>query len=306
MKEFSKFDEDDEQPETRNAKNIFGFEASSMDRTRLASGIRLSLLLFLIAVFIGGLAILGIGIWTSEGEYGSKQLSTLIGVALYRVDSFMLMIGGGAIMGLTLIGLCGVLIPYKCLLGLHLGILSFMALMLFVAGVLGYVLIGELEDKVKDTLELHLSKHYGVHTDQNQFNRVITESWDHVQETFHCCGAHGDANSTTSWALYREKSNWYKYNISHGNYVPKSCCGPNNRDLCTGSVDVKDQPPRHGPPVPGNINLRNYTLYTDGCFDILESHLRNTGIVIGTAAIVVGVFMLVELVLSFCMYRKLH
>ena len=67
---------------------------------------------------IGGLAVLGIGIWTSEGEYGSRQLSTLIGVELYRVDSFLLMVGGGVIISLTLIGLCGVLIPYKCLLGL--------------------------------------------------------------------------------------------------------------------------------------------------------------------------------------------
>ena len=58
MMEFSTFDNDDEQPETLNTNSILGFEASSMRRTRFASGIRLGLLLFLGAVFVSGITYL--------------------------------------------------------------------------------------------------------------------------------------------------------------------------------------------------------------------------------------------------------
>ena len=67
---------------------------------------------------VGGLAILGIGIWTLEAEYGSKQLSKLINADLYRVDSYLMIITGSAIIAITFIGVCGVFSQYKCIMGL--------------------------------------------------------------------------------------------------------------------------------------------------------------------------------------------
>ena len=67
---------------------------------------------------IGGLAILGIGIWTLEAEYGSKQLSKLITADLYRVDSYLMIVTGSAIIAITLLGFCGVFTLYKCIMGL--------------------------------------------------------------------------------------------------------------------------------------------------------------------------------------------
>ena len=51
-------------------------------------------------------------------EYGSKQLAGLIGAPLYQVDSVMLIIAGSAIFCFTAVGLAGILLPQKCLLGL--------------------------------------------------------------------------------------------------------------------------------------------------------------------------------------------
>ena len=67
---------------------------------------------------MGALAILSIGILTHEVEYGSKQLAGLIGAPLYQVDSVMMIIAGSSILVFTIIGLAGILLPQKCLLGL--------------------------------------------------------------------------------------------------------------------------------------------------------------------------------------------
>ena len=67
---------------------------------------------------MGAIAILTIGIWTHEVEYGSKQLAGLIGVPLYQVDSVIMIIAGSSILLFTIIGLGGILMPQKCLLGL--------------------------------------------------------------------------------------------------------------------------------------------------------------------------------------------
>ena len=45
-------------------------------------------------------------------------MSELIDAKLYEVDSYMLIIGGAAIMVITIIGLLGVMKEYRCLVGL--------------------------------------------------------------------------------------------------------------------------------------------------------------------------------------------
>ncbi|XP_005101672.1 CD151 antigen [Aplysia californica] len=272
---------------------------------QVVRGIRFALLSFLAIVMIGAIAILGIGIWTLEAEYGNKQVSELISAQLYKVDSYLLIIGGSAIIMITIVGILGVMKEYRCLLGLHLGLLAFMSVMLFVAGVLGYVLVSELEDKVRDKMEQVIVNNYGVDLDKSGSNRVITNAWDEVQQAFKCCGVYGDKDSTKSWYIY-QSSEWFDKGLNNGSYVPDSCClGTTNLALCTGSVNNPGYPPRQPPPVKGNSSTWGYTLYTRGCFDVLDPYLHRTGITIGTTAIVVGLFMLVELVLSICLYRTL-
>jgi hypothetical protein len=67
---------------------------------------------------VGALAILGIGIWTLEAEYGSKQLSKLIDADLYKIDSYLMIVTGSAIIAITLLGFCGVFTRIKCVMGL--------------------------------------------------------------------------------------------------------------------------------------------------------------------------------------------
>ncbi|KAL5020845.1 hypothetical protein ScPMuIL_002072, partial [Solemya velum] len=100
------------------------------------------IVIFLLAVITvsGSLTILGIGIWTHEVEYGSHQLSGLIGQQTYRIDSLMMIGVGSATLIITIIGFIAILKEHKCLLGLHLAFLAFLSIMLFVAGILATLL----------------------------------------------------------------------------------------------------------------------------------------------------------------------
>jgi hypothetical protein len=67
---------------------------------------------------VGGFAVLGIGIYAHESDYGSRAVGGLIGVALYSVDSTMFIASGSVTICIMAIGLFGYLLPQKCLLGL--------------------------------------------------------------------------------------------------------------------------------------------------------------------------------------------
>ncbi|KAK3592903.1 hypothetical protein CHS0354_004130 [Potamilus streckersoni] len=279
--------------QTLDEMSIMNEKRSSFTCMRL---IRICLLIFLLAILVGALAILGIGIWTHETEYGGKQISAMVGVHLFQVDSVMMIAAGSATLIITAIGIAAVLSRNECLLELHIGILAFVSVILFAAGILGYVLIASMEKTVKEALEKSVAEKYGL-----DGNNLITEAWDSVQIKLECCGAYGEMNSTTSWALYKLKSSWVNKNVSNGSLVPASCCKGTNLTLCLGKIPT-DSPPYKGPPV-AQIPI-DYTLFTMGCYNKLEHFINQNGIVVGTSAIVVGTLMIVEMVLSICVYRS--
>ncbi|KAK6180177.1 hypothetical protein SNE40_012372 [Patella caerulea] len=257
---------------------------------------------FLVVNLVGAMAILGIGIWTYLADYGSKVLSKLIGVNLYQVDSYILIGGGSAIILIIGLGVCGLIARYRCLMGLHLSLLAFMSVMLFVAGILGYVLISDLEAKVRNKMEDTLVNSYGVDIERERNNAEITYAWDEIQKNFGCCGVYGGINDTDSWAIYRTKSKWFAEDFANSTYVPESCCTMANKELC---VILDNSTFLTADPIVIYPTNANFTLHTQGCFDKLDPLLQRTGIVIGTTAITVGVFLLIELVLSVMMYRML-
>ena len=73
---------------------------------------------FCFDIQVGGIAVLGIGIWSHESEYGSKAVGGLIGVALYSIDSTLFIACGSVTICIMAVGLIGYLLPQKCLLGL--------------------------------------------------------------------------------------------------------------------------------------------------------------------------------------------
>ncbi|XP_062589769.1 23 kDa integral membrane protein-like [Saccostrea cucullata] len=271
-------------------------------RLTVKSVARYALVFMLVAVMVASLTTFVVGIFTLEAEYGSRVVSGLLGEGMYQVDSLMMLSAGAGAILVSTLGLCGVLCKNKCMLGLHLGILAFLSITLLVAGVLGYIFISELEDTAKKSMIEAITYKYGVNTEKNKKHSSITSSWDNVQRSFECCGPYGDENSTTSWYAYRDSSYWYKDKFSNGSLVPKSCCEPSSdMERCQGLIP-SNAPPSQQPPV---LNKPvNYTLYTTGCYDKLEEYIKQNGIIIGTAAIVTAVFMIVEMILGIIVHRS--
>ncbi|XP_064604935.1 CD151 antigen-like [Liolophura sinensis] len=257
-------------------------------------------------ILVGGFAVLGIGIWTQTTEYGGRQLSNLIGAHLYLIDSYLFIICGCTILLITVLGFCGTFHENKCMLELHLCIMAFLSITLVVGGGLGFAFRDELEVGVREKLVNSLIEGYGVDVHSNPSNAEVTKTWNAVQRSFKCCGAHGDVNSTTSWALYKTQSHWYtEGNNINNSYVPRSCCKSNtNISVCVGMIS-NDTPPSVGPPVMQKQAL-NLNLYTVGCYDRMVETLEANGLVIGVTAITVATFMFVELVVCICLYRHLH
>ncbi|XP_022317918.1 CD151 antigen-like [Crassostrea virginica] len=271
-------------------------------RITVKSVARYALIFMLVAVMVASLTTFVVGVFTLEAEYGSRVVSGLVGEGMYQVDSLMMISAGAGAILVSTLGLLGVLCRNKCMLGLHLGILAFLSITLLVAGVLGYIFISELEDTAKKSMIDVITYKYGVNLNRNNKHDSITRSWDSVQRSFSCCGAYGGENSTTSWYIYRLSSYWYKDNFSNGSLVPQSCCAPSSdMDRCQGLVP-SNAPPNQAPPV--TIQPVNYTLYTTGCYDKLEGYIKQNGIIIGTAAIVTAVFMIVEMVLGIIVHRS--
>ncbi|XP_045160546.1 tetraspanin-11-like [Mercenaria mercenaria] len=264
---------------------------------------KILLITFMAGLLVGGIAVLGIGIWAHESEYGSKAVGGLIGVALYSIDSTLFIACGSVTIFIMAVGLVGYLLPQKCLLGLHLCVMTFLAFTLFAAGILGYVFVGELEDTVRGSLKKSVTENYGTPGKDS-----ITRAWDDIQQSFDCCGASGGANTTTSWYLYQHESFWFKDGYNKNASVPQSCCqSDGNVQQCMGlllSNETKSWPPYHAPPV--TTYPTNYTLYMEGCYDKLEKYLEQNGILIGTTAVVIGVFMIIEIAMTIFVYRSLH
>lgn len=263
---------------------------------------RYVLVFMLVAVMVASLTTFVVGVFTLEAEYGSRVVSGLLGEGMYQVDSLMMLSAGAGAILVSSLGLAGVLCRNKCMLGLHLGILAFLSITLLVAGVLGYIFISELEDTAKKSMIEVITYKYGVNTNMNSKHSSITTNWDEVQRSFACCGAYGGENSTTSWYIYQRSSYWYKDKFSNGSLVPQSCCDPtSDMDRCQGLIP-SNSPPSQAPPV---VNVPvNYTLYTTGCYDKLEEYIKQNGIIIGTAAIVTAVFMIVEMILGVIVHRS--
>ncbi|XP_060563760.1 CD151 antigen-like [Ruditapes philippinarum] len=263
---------------------------------------KIILITFMCGLMVGGVAVLGIGIWAHESEYGSKAVGGLIGVALYSIDSTLFIACGSVTICIMGVGLIGYLLPQKCLLGLHLCVMTFLAFTLFAAGILGYVFVGELEDTVRGSLKKSVTEKYGTPGKES-----ITRAWDDIQQAFDCCGGYGGENTTTSWYLYQSESFWFKDNYNNNASVPESCCKrTGDVEMCMGlKPDAANNfPPYRKPPITALSS--NYTIYLEGCYDKLEKYLEQNGILIGTTAVVMGVFMIIEIAMTIFVYRSLH
>jgi len=163
------------------------------------------------AVFAGGIASMGLGIFALVD---SDSLKDFIEVIDSDLDVNLFGLAGGLIVGVSLViaaiaffGCCGALKESRCLLGIYMLIL----LCLFGGMIAGAVLASKSNglDVVKDPMYKSLS----AYDPANSATGDNEKAWNTMQDSFKCCGVEGFVD-------------WQNNNTNFANEtkVPASCC----------------------------------------------------------------------------------
>nr|KAG5702075.1 hypothetical protein BaRGS_032324 [Batillaria attramentaria] len=224
---------------------------------------------------------------------------------MYEVTTYLLISGGGAVALLAFCGCCGTIREDKCVLSFYGTTLAIVLINLGVACGLAFIFRGTISDQIRQRMKDTLTQNYGVDIRTNVDNRRITESWDAMQRQLQCCAIAGNTTSPESWHFYSSGTEWnLKQNLKQDKqYVPNSCCAKGDVQLCTGLKSF------NGPPLFFDSHLPKYReinpyLYTTGCYDKLIEYLYTYSAVVGCVAAVVPLFLVLGIVVSFCLCAR--
>lgn len=146
-------------------------------------------------IFIGGVVVFALGVWTLVDK---SYVNELLGTNLFAGAVYVLIVTSIVICILSFLGCMGAAKEVKCLLLTYFIILFLIFVTMLIGGILGYV----FREKVPQTMrqEMHSSlKLYGN-------RRAVTQAWDLTQERLKCCGV----------------ESWHDWQLT--GRIPESCC----------------------------------------------------------------------------------
>lgn len=229
------------------------------------------LFVFNFLFWLGGAAVLGVGVWTLVEK--SDYLS-LLASSTFAVSAYILILAGSLVVLTGFLGCCAVIREQKRCLSVYFFLLLLIFLIEFVAGVLAYVYYQRLSEELK----LHLNQTMTENYAQPQKDS-ITLAVDRLQQDFKCCGS----NNSQDWAL----SAYVRSKQSEGRVVPDSCC-----KTITPFCGKRDHP-------------SNIYKVEGGCITKLEKFLTDHLLVIGAVGIGVACLQICGMVLTCCLYKRI-
>nr|CAD7458226.1 unnamed protein product [Timema tahoe] len=155
-------------------------------------------------IFIGGVVVLSIGVWTIVDK---SFINELLGTNLFIGAVYILIATGALVAFIAFFGCLGAAKEIKCMLLMYFMIVFIIFVTMLVGGILGYV----FKEKVQVTMEQEMQSSLKMYTTDPD----IQKAWDVTQTKLHCCGVSG----STDWTNVRGTP-------------PDSCCKESN----TGSV----------------------------------------------------------------------
>ncbi|XP_062827513.1 tetraspanin-16 isoform X2 [Anolis carolinensis] len=232
------------------------------------SFLKMMMFVFNGVIFIGGVGLLGIGIWVKMDSTSfvkvlraaSPHLMQLINVGYLciAVGIFLLLMG--------FMGCWGSVKESKCLLLMFF----VLTLILFIAEVAGAVVVlafSSVADVFVEYLEkwaiTFLKKDYGRQTD-------LTEIWNTTMEQMKCCGFNN----------YTDFSDSYFYQTY--NKYPSPCC-PDNKDCQESEIDESKQ----------------------GCLNEFQVFLNKNGKIVGGVVLGIGALELAAMIASMFLYCQI-
>ncbi|KAH0618661.1 hypothetical protein JD844_018059 [Phrynosoma platyrhinos] len=176
--------------------------------------LKVMMILFNLAIVLGGGALLGIGIWVSV-DSGSfiKMFGPLSSSVFQFVNVGYLLIAIGAVLFLLgFLGCCGAQKESKCLLITFFSIILIIFIVEVAAAVVALVYTSLAETILQVTVTQLLKNEYGKNSD-------ITTVWNTTMIELKCCGL----------SNYTDFNNSF-YMQHHAGEYPSSCC--KNKDPC--------------------------------------------------------------------------
>ncbi|XP_056636239.1 CD151 antigen [Diorhabda sublineata] len=155
--------------------------------------IKYSLFIVNFIIFLGGIVVVSIGIWTIVDKSFANEL---LGTNLYAGAAYILLATGILVTFISCLGCVGSVKEVRCMLVIYFIILFLIFVTMLVGGILGYVFRGKIDNTIRIGMESSL-RDYGN-------NKAVTDAWDQTQIQLKCCGVYG----------YQD---WQ-------NNIPRSCC----------------------------------------------------------------------------------
>ncbi|XP_047724280.1 tetraspanin-11 isoform X1 [Prionailurus viverrinus] len=170
----------------------------------------LKYLLFVFNFFfwVGGAAVMAVGVWTLVEKSG--YLSVLAS-STFAASAYILIFAGALVMVTGFLGFCAIVREDRSCLSAYFCLLLVIFLVELVAGVLAHMYYQRLSDELKQHLTRTLAENY-----RQPGAADITTSVDRLQQDFKCCGS----NSSADW----QHSAYILSQEAEGRRVPDSCC----------------------------------------------------------------------------------
>jgi hypothetical protein len=244
-----------------------------------------------------GAAVIAIGIYLliSKIQFTNWILGTQIMAA-----SCGLIIAAGSIMFLiSFVGCFGTLFENQTLILAYCVVLALVFLSALMGSVLAIIFSTWVTDMVRVFMVESLLVRYG-HEMDNDYNNLVTRSWDEAQERWQCCSV-----DDRSWSFYRQ-SYWYKDFPGKTEvtkpFVPASCCIKNSKNEYVNQFAC--QMSNDGPPGQRTGVANNY-IYYQGCYTAGKKILNDIAIYFIVIGFVFGGIVICGVVCSLIFYRHL-
>ncbi|KAK3924973.1 Tetraspanin-11 [Frankliniella fusca] len=229
--------------------------------------------MFNLVFLLGGLAVLGVGVWTISDHLA---YAPLLSTVTYAECAWVLAIAGVLVVLTAVLGCVGVWRRNRCLLLGYTFLLLLIFLLEAMVGVLAYVYKENVETELAVNLNRTFMDFYSV-------DAAKTQAIDRMQREYKCCGA----QTYEEWRL----SAWMKSaSRDKRSKVPNSCC--------------KTETSSSGAPCGASDHPSN--IPHTGCFHRLLEELRRQLEVLGAVGLGLSVIQVFGMLLSCALYIKLR
>ncbi|NXU55565.1 TSN1 protein, partial [Turnix velox] len=215
--------------------------------------IKVMMILFNLAIFLGGGTLLGVGIWVAVDDQSFVEVFGTLSSSVLQVVyvGYFLIVIGSILLIIGFLGCYGAQKESKCLLMMFFSVVLIIFIAEIAAAVVALVYTGLAESLLTAVVTPLLKEKYGK-------DESFTHIWNSTMEKVKCCGLNNYTDFTDSAFHLQNK------------VYPDACC------------DFKQTPCTEQLAASTNVT---HGCLLQGCFDqILEEIKTNSGVVGGVAA----------------------